>query len=131
MKAGALPARVNTIEERTVGPSLGKDSIDAGVRASLIGALLVAVFMLIYYRLSGVNALVALGLNLLILVAAMGAQVTAYPPGIAGYALTVGMAVDANVLIFAASARNKATGETVRGAIDAGFDKASRSSTPT
>lgn len=125
LKAGALPARVNTIEERTVGPSLGKDSIDAGVRASLIGALLVAVFMLIYYRLSGVNALVALGLNLLILVAAMGAfGATLTLPGIAGYALTVGMAVDANVLIFERIREEQRLGKTVRGAIDAGFDKA-------
>lgn len=125
LRAGALPARVNTIEERTVGPSLGKDSIDAGMRASLAGAALVCGFMLLYYRLSGLNAMAALGLNLLILVAAMGAfGATLTLPGIAGYALTVGMAVDANVLIFERIREEMRMGKTVRGAIDAGFDKA-------
>jgi len=125
LRAGALPARVTTIEERTVGPSLGRDSISAGVRASLIGALAVCAFMLLYYRLSGLNALAALAINLLILaagMAALGATLTL--PGIAGYALTVGMAVDANVLIFERIREELRAGKTVRGAIEAGFNKA-------
>lgn len=125
LRAGALPARVNTIEERTVGPSLGKDSIDAGVRASYIGSLAVCVFMLIYYRRSGINAIVALVLNLLILAAVMsgvGAVLTL--PGIAGYALTVGMAVDSNVLIFERIREELRHGRSVPAAVEQGFAKA-------
>jgi preprotein translocase subunit SecD len=125
LRAGALPARVITIEERTVGPSLGKDSIDAGVRASIWGSIVICGLMLIYYRRSGINAIVALMLNLLILAACMakfGAVLTL--PGIAGYALTVGMAVDSNVLIFERIREELRAGRTVRAAIDAGFRKA-------
>ncbi len=125
LRAGALPARVATIEERTVGPSLGKDSIDDGIRASLLGSIAVCAFMLIYYRRSGINAIVALAFNLVILAACMagfGAVLTL--PGIAGYALTVGMAVDSNVLIFERIREEVRAGRTVRAAIDAGFHKA-------
>lgn len=125
LRSGALPARVQTIEERTVGPSLGKDSIDAGVRASLIGSAAVCLFMLIYYRRSGLNAVIALVLNLLILAAIMSSfDAVLTLPGIAGYALTVGMAVDTNVLIFERIREELRHGRTVRAAIDNGFHKA-------
>jgi preprotein translocase subunit SecD len=125
LRAGALPARVETIEERTVGPSLGRDSIRAGVQAALIGFGLVVVFMLIYYKLSGINAVVALLLNLLLVAAAMaslGASLTL--PGMAGFILVVGMAVDANVLIFERIREELRSGKTVKGALDGGFSKA-------
>lgn len=125
LRAGALPARVITLEERTVGPSLGKDSIDSGLRASGLGALLVVGFMLIYYRGAGINAVITLTMNMIIVAAAMallGATLTL--PGIGGYALTIGMAVDANVLIFERIREELRAGKTVRAAIDAGFSKA-------
>ena len=101
LRAGALPAPVKILEERTVGPSLGADSIRQGLTAILASALAVFVFMLIYYRLSGLIADVALGLNLLILLATMaGFHATLTLPGIAGIALTIGVAVDTNILIF-------------------------------
>jgi preprotein translocase subunit SecD len=101
LRSGALPAGMELLEERTVGPSLGSDSIRQGIVASLMGAVLVVIFMLVYYRLSGLNAIIALGLNVLILLGAMGYfHATLTLPGIAGVALTIGMAVDANVLIF-------------------------------
>ncbi|MDQ7087184.1 MAG: SecD/SecF family protein translocase subunit [Acidobacteriota bacterium] len=114
-----------TIEERTVGPSLGWDSIQAGIRAAGIGFVLVMLFMLLYYKLSGLNAVIALLLNLLLVAAAMasvGAALTL--PGIAGFILTVGMAVDANVLIFERVREELRSGKTVKGALDAGFSKA-------
>ena len=101
LRSGALPAPIEYLEERTVGPSLGADSIRAGVRASLVGLGLVVFFMLIYYRGSGVNAVVALLLNMILMLAGLivfGATLTL--PGIAGIILTIGMAVDSNVLIF-------------------------------
>jgi len=101
LRAGALPASIRYLEERTVGPSLGADSIRHGVQASTVSLLVVLVFMVVYYRLSGVNAVVALLLNLVILLAALayfGAVLTL--PGIAGVILTIGMGVDSNVLIF-------------------------------
>ncbi|MFN7966925.1 MAG: protein translocase subunit SecD [Acidobacteriota bacterium] len=125
LRAGALPARVITLEERTVGPSLGKDSIDAGLKASGLGALLVICFMLVYYKGAGINAIVTLAMNMIIVAAAMallGATLTL--PGIGGYALTIGMAVDANVLIFERIREELRAGKTVRAAIDAGFSKA-------
>ncbi|MDQ7008147.1 MAG: protein translocase subunit SecD [Acidobacteriota bacterium] len=125
LRAGALPARMITIEERTVGPSLGWDSIQAGIRAAGIGFVLVMLFMLLYYKLSGLNAVIALLLNLLLVAAAMasvGAALTL--PGIAGFILTVGMAVDANVLIFERVREELRSGKTVKGALDAGFSKA-------
>ena len=99
--SGALPASIKYLEERTVGPSLGADSIREGVRASIGSIIVVMIFLVIYYRLSGVNAVVALILNLLILMAFMayaGAVLTL--PGIAGVILTIGMGVDSNVLVF-------------------------------
>ncbi|MGH7262955.1 MAG: protein translocase subunit SecD [Candidatus Rokuibacteriota bacterium] len=127
LRAGALPAPVKILEERTVGPSLGADSIRQGMIAILASAAVVFVFMLIYYRLSGLVADVALGLNLLILLATMaGFQATLTLPGIAGIALTIGMAVDTNILIFERIREEFRTGKTVRAAIDAGFARAFR-----
>jgi preprotein translocase subunit SecD len=125
LRAGALPAPVEVLEERTVGPSLGADSIRQGIVAILASTALVFLFMLVYYRLSGVVADVALGLNLLLLLATMaGFHATLTLPGIAGIALTIGMAVDTNILIFERIREELRAGKTVRGAIDAGFSRA-------
>jgi preprotein translocase subunit SecD len=125
LRAGALPAPVQVLEERTVGPSLGADSIRQGMIAILASTALVIVFMLVYYRLSGFIADVALGLNLLLLMATMaGFHATLTLPGIAGIALTIGMAVDTNILIFERIREELRAGKTVRGAIDAGFSRA-------
>jgi preprotein translocase subunit SecD len=127
LRAGALPAPVITLEERTVGPSLGADSIRQGMIAILASAVAVLLFMLLYYRLSGLIADVALGLNLLILLACMAAfGATLTLPGIAGIALTIGMAVDTNVLIFERIREELRVGKTPRAAIDAGFHRALR-----
>ena len=125
LRAGALPASLVYLEERTVGPSLGHDSIVRGVRAAVIGMVIVMLFMVVYYRASGINAVVALLLNLLLLMGAMayfGATLTL--PGIAGVILTIGMAVDANVLIFERVREELRVGKTVRAAIDTGFSRA-------
>lgn len=125
LRAGALRAPMQVIEERTVGPSLGQDSISQGTRAALIGLVLVVLFMAVYYKLSGVLADIALVVNLFLLMAMMaflGATLTL--PGIAGVILTMGMAVDANVLIFERIREELRTGKTVRAAIDAGYDRA-------
>ena len=125
LRAGALPAPVQVLEERTVGPSLGADSIRQGMIAIFASTALVFLFMLIYYRLSGFIADVALGLNLLLLMATMaGFHATLTLPGIAGIALTIGMAVDTNILIFERIREELHAGKTVRGAIDAGFSRA-------
>jgi preprotein translocase subunit SecD len=125
LRAGALPAPVEVLEERTVGPSLGADSVRQGVVAILASTALVFLFMLVYYRLSGLIADVALGLNLLLLMATMaGFHATLTLPGIAGIALTIGMAVDTNILIFERIREELRAGKTVRGAIDAGFARA-------
>jgi preprotein translocase subunit SecD len=125
LRTGALQAPVQVLEERTVGPSLGADSIRKGVVSTLAGALAVFLFMVIYYRLSGVIADVALVLNLLILLAAMAwFQATLTLPGIAGIVLTIGMAVDTNILIFERIREEFRLGKTVRAAIDAGFRRA-------
>jgi preprotein translocase subunit SecD len=127
LRAGALPAPVKVLEERTVGPSLGADSIRKGLLSTLTAALAVVVFMLIYYRLSGLIADVALALNLLVLMAAMaGFHATLTLPGIAGVVLTIGMAVDTNILIFERIREELRSGKTVRAAIDAGFGRAFR-----
>ncbi len=127
LRAGALPAPVRVLEERTVGPSLGADSIRQGLIAIVASAAAVFVFMLLYYRLSGLIADVALGLNLLILFASMAAfGATLTLPGLAGIALTVGMAVDTNVLIFERIREEMRLGKTVRSAIAAGFTRAFR-----
>ena len=125
LRSGALPAGIEYLEERTVGPSLGQDSIEKGLRAILIGAGLVVLMMLLVYKFSGVNAVVALTLNVVLVLgalAALGAVLTL--PGIAGIVLTIGMAVDANVLIFERIREELRTGRTVKSAIEAGFAKA-------
>jgi SecD/SecF fusion protein len=125
LRAGALPAPLKIVEERTVGPSLGRDSITSGVRAVLIAAALVIVFMLIYYSLSGFVADIALFLNLFFLLAILSAfSGSLTMPGIAGIALTIGMAVDANVLIFERIREELRIGKTTRTAIDQGFARA-------
>ena len=125
LRSGALPAPIEYQEERTVGPSLGQDSIRAGVRASIFGLLFVVAFMLFYYRGSGVNAVVALLLNMILMLAALivfGATLTL--PGIAGMILTIGMAVDSNVLIFERIREELLTGKTIPSAVDQGFQRA-------
>ncbi len=125
LRTGALQAPVQVLEERTVGPSLGADSIRKGVISTAAGALAVFLFMLIYYRLSGAIADLALLLNLAILLAALAwFQATLTLPGIAGIVLTIGMAVDTNILIFERIREEFRLGKTVRAAIDAGFRRA-------
>ena len=125
LKSGALPASLDILEQRSVGPSLGVDSIRQGVFAGLIGFGAVGLFMLIYYRLSGINAIVALLLNLIFLLGVMAYMKAALTlPGIAGLILTIGMAVDSNVLIFERIREELRIGKTVRGAVDAGFARA-------
>jgi len=125
LKAGALPASIKYLEERTVGPSLGADSIREGVRASVSSLIVVMIFLVVYYRLSGVNAVVALILNLLILLAFMtfaGAVLTL--PGIAGVVLTIGMGVDSNVLVFERIREELRAGKAPAPAVDTGFSRA-------
>jgi preprotein translocase subunit SecD len=127
LRAGALPAPVQVLEERTVGPSLGADSIHKGIVSSGAAAIAVVLFMLIYYRLAGLIADVALALNLLVLLAALaGFHATLTLPGIAGVVLTIGMAVDTNILIFERIREELRSGKTVRSAIEAGFARAFR-----
>jgi len=127
LRAGALPAPVTVLEERTVGPSLGADSIRQGMIAIAASAIAVVLFMVVYYRLSGLIADVALVLNLLILLACMAAfGATLTLPGIAGIALTIGMAVDTNILIFERIREEMRVGKTPRASIDAGFSRALR-----
>ena len=124
LKSGALPASLSYLEERTVGPSLGEDSIRAGVLASIGGLILVVLFMLGYYKLTGLNAVVSIVANLVILLGLMayfGAIMTL--PGIAGFILTIGMGVDSNVLIFERIKEELALGRTARAAVNAGFDR--------
>lgn len=125
LRSGALPAPIEYLEERTVGPSLGADSIRAGVRASVYGLAFVVLFMLVYYRGSGVNAVVALILNMILMLAGLivfGATLTL--PGIAGIILTIGMAVDSNVLIFERIREEIRSGKTIPSAVQQGFDRA-------
>ncbi len=125
LRAGALPAPVNILENRTIGPSLGHDSIKKGIISILIGGIVVILFMIIYYKLSGFVANIALFLNLIIIFGVLAYFKAALTlPGIAGLILTVGMAVDANVLIFERIREELRTGKTVRAAIEAGFAKA-------
>ena len=124
LRSGALPASMSYLEERTIGATLGQDSIRAGVTASLAGLALVVLFMLAYYKLSGINAIVAMLCNLIILIGLMayfGAAMTL--PGIAGFILTMGMGVDSNVLIFERIKEELAAGKGVRAAIEAGFSR--------
>jgi preprotein translocase subunit SecD len=125
LRAGALPAPIRYLEEATVGPSLGADSIREGVRASVGSLIVVMIFLVVYYRLSGVNAVVALLLNLVGLVAFMayaGAVLTL--PGIAGVILTIGMGVDSNVLVFERIREELRNGKAPAPAVDIGFDRA-------
>jgi preprotein translocase subunit SecD len=125
LRAGALPASIKYLEERTIGPSLGNDSIREGVQASVASLIAVLIFLVVYYRLSGINAVVALLLNLVILIAFMavsGATLTL--PGIAGVVLTIGMGVDSNVLIFERIREELRAGKANASAVDIGFDKA-------
>jgi len=125
LRAGALPASIKYLEERTIGPSLGNDSIREGVQASIASLIAVLIFLVVYYRLSGINAVVALLLNLVILIAFMamsGATLTL--PGIAGVVLTIGMGVDSNVLIFERIREELRAGKANASAVDIGFDKA-------
>jgi preprotein translocase subunit SecD len=125
LRSGALPASIKYLEERTVGPSLGADSIRHGMQASVLSLIVVMLFMLVYYRISGANAVVALLLNLIILMAALayfGAVLTL--PGIAGVILTIGMGVDSNVLVFERIREELRNGKSAASAVQAGFDKA-------
>lgn len=125
LRSGALPAPIEYQEERTVGPSLGADSIRSGVKASVFGLLFVVAFILFYYRGAGVNAVVALLLNMLLMLAALIIfKATLTLPGIAGMILTIGMAVDSNVLIFERIREELLTGKTIASAVDQGFDRA-------
>jgi preprotein translocase subunit SecD len=124
LRSGALPASLSYLEERTIGASLGADSIRAGVTAAAGGLLLVTLFMLFYYRLAGFNALVSIAINLIILLGLMayiGAAMTL--PGIAGFILTIGMGVDSNVLIFERIKEELGTSKGVKQAVSAGFDR--------
>jgi len=123
LKAGALPAPIDIVEERTVGPSLGQDSISAGFISALLGYMLVAIFMIIYYQKAGAIADVALVLIVLYIMGVLaGFSATLTLPGIAGLVLTMGMAVDANVLIYERIREELALGKTVKAAIKSGFD---------
>jgi preprotein translocase subunit SecD len=125
LKAGALPAGIKYLEERTIGPSLGADSVKQGLIAGLVAILAVMAFMVVYYKLSGLNAIVALVLNVVILFGTLAyfkANLTL--PGIAGIILALGMAVDANVLIFERIKEERAVGKNVTSAISLGFDRA-------
>ena len=124
LRAGALPATLKYLQELTVGASLGRDSIRQGVTAAAMGMAFLTIFMLLYYRLSGLNAIIALGANLIILLGAMaywGATLTL--PGIAGIILTVGVGVDTNVLVFERIREELRNGKTVKAAINNGFDR--------
>jgi len=125
LRAGALRAPMDIVEERTVGPSLGAENIQAGVNAAILGFVLVAIFMMIYYRVFGVIAVTALVTNLILIVAVLSMlQATLTLPGIAGIVLTVGMAVDANVLIFERIREELRNGMTPHAAMKAGYERA-------
>lgn len=125
LRAGALPAPVKILEQRTVGPSLGQDSVEQGFLSIIVGGLLVVLFMVVYYRFSGLIANVALIMNIILIMAALAAfGATLTLPGIAGIVLTIGMAVDANVLIFERIREELRLGKTPSAAIAAGYSKA-------
>jgi preprotein translocase subunit SecD len=125
LRAGALPAPVQILEERTVGPSLGADSIRKGLLSMCFGGMLVILFMLVYYKMSGLIADIALILNILLIAGGLAAfSATLTLPGIAGIILTIGMAVDANVIIFERIREELKLGKTPRAAVDAGFSRA-------
>ena len=125
LRAGKLPAPVNIIEERTIGPSLGQDSIDAGIKALFIGFVMVIIFMIFYYHGAGVLANLALFLNIFLVLAVLAMlNATLTLPGLAGLILTIGMAVDANVIIFERIREELDKGKTVKAAIDSGYERA-------
>ena len=125
LRSGSLPASLTTLEERTVGPSLGRDSIRQGILASLIGFIALVLAVLLYYKGAGVNAVLALLLNLVILLGMMAIfHATLTLPGIAGIILTLGMAIDSNVLVFERIREELRDGKTVRAAIENGFSRA-------
>jgi len=125
LKAGALPAPVKIIEERSVGPSLGQDSIYAGLKSTIIGFLFVAIFMVVYYRRAGTVASISLVFTILFILGTLaGFNATLTLPGIAGIILTIGMAVDANVLIYERIREELNTGKTIKASVDSGFAKA-------
>ena len=125
LRAGALPAPMKMLQNVTVGPSLGRDSIEAGKMAGIIGTIAVVIFMILYYRLSGVIADFALFLNIVLLLGAMASlNATLTMPGIAGIILAIGMAVDSNVLMFERMRDELRAGKTPRSAVDSGYDKA-------
>jgi preprotein translocase subunit SecD len=125
LRAGALPVNVKILENRSVGPTLGSDSIKAGVRAGLIGVALVVVFMLVYYASLGIVANLTLGVTILLLLAGLiSLKATLTLPGIAGIILTIGMAVDGNILIYERIREEIRSGKTIYASIDAGFRKA-------
>ncbi|MGH7205641.1 MAG: protein translocase subunit SecD, partial [Nitrospiraceae bacterium] len=125
LRAGALPAPLKIIQDMTVGPSLGRDSIEKGIRSTLVAGTMVVLFMVTYYRLSGVIADFALALNLICLIGVLsGLNATLTLPGIAGIILTIGMGVDSNVLIFERIREELRQGKPVRLAVDGGYDKA-------
>lgn len=127
LRAGALPAQLEFQEQRVVGPQLGQDSIRKGTTAALIGAILVFLFVMVYYKFSGVIAVFSLALNILFVLAILvGLEATLTLPGIAGIALTVGIAVDSNVLIYERIRDELTAGKSLRAAVELGFDKAFR-----
>jgi preprotein translocase subunit SecD len=125
LKSGALPAPVQIVEERTVGPSLGQASIKAGFTSVMVGLLIVALFMIFYYRTGGIVADLALIINLVFILGILaGFKATLTLPGIAGIVLTIGMAVDANVLIFERIREEQASGKTLKASVEGGYAKA-------
>ncbi len=125
LRAGALPAPLQPLQNLTVGPTLGSDSIDSGRKAIILGTILVLIFMAVYYKMSGVIADFAVVLNVVVLIGALALlNATLTLPGLAGILLTIGMGVDSNVLIFERIREELRTGKTVRAAIDGGYDKA-------
>jgi len=127
LRAGAFPVPLQIAEQRIVGPSLGEDSIEAGIKAAIVGSILVVLFMLIYYKASGIIADIALALNIFLLLGVLAwLNFTLTLPGIAGMILTVGMAVDANVIIFERIKEELRSGKTVTAAVQSGYEKAFR-----
>jgi preprotein translocase subunit SecD len=127
LQAGALPAPVHIVEERSVGPTLGADSIREGLTAGLVGTAMVVVFMVVYYQLSGVIAVLAMLLNIFYLIACLaGFGATLTLPGLAGIVLTIGMSVDANVLIFERIREELRNQKSIRQSVQLGFDRAFR-----
>ncbi|MCB0273068.1 MAG: protein translocase subunit SecD [Bdellovibrionales bacterium] len=125
LRSGALPAPIEILQNKTVGPSLGKDSIEKGLKAMLLGFVMIVLFMMVYYRASGLLANIALAINILFVVACLGMlNATLTLPGIAGILVSIGMAVDANIIIFERIREELSSGRPVKGAIELGYEKA-------